>query len=1488
MRKLATILLTAALLLTGMTFLYEGAEAGATGSAPGTPVGVGGVGYIDVSWSPASGSPSQYYVYWGTVNGSIQISGFPTTVGGTTSHVTTSGSPDFSTPLPPGYTLYFQICADYGGSYTYSEWSAPVTTVDHPGTPTNLQASVSNGNVALSWSAPADDGGASIANYTVHRGTVSGALTQIASLPGSSLSYLDDSVAGGQTYYYALAAYNGYNSALTNEITVTLPAGKPGVTQNLQCAPGVDNMTLTWSAPSGDGGSAITDYRIYRSTVSGDELLIGSTGGTNLSYVDRAVTVGETYYYQVAAVNSLGESGRGSEVSIKYIAPPNAPRNLQGAAVPGEVKLTWEIPVDDGSSPIVWYDIYRNNVTAGDGWTWLWYTEGDLYFNDTDVQEGCTYQYEISAWNEDNVESVRSDTVEVRCSSPSEPLNITASALGKGGLVVSWDAPGTSDITGYVIYWGTSPGPYTWNRTCSADDVDHHEGGLSIMLGGLDDGTQYHVTVAAVNAIGTGPAGTPASATTSAGPGPVMNLGHYNNGPGKINVFWGPPSGYDPSDLTKYTIYRGTSLDSMTFLSDVPTNRTGFFDQGLQDGVTYYYRVTATDSIGEGAPATVSGKCGNPPSEPQDLTAVGGLNNITLTWEQPSYTGGGITGYYLYRCATTDGQYTLLIELDGSTTRYVDMVGQNKTWFYKLFAGSSMGAGEFSGAASASSYAPPGAPTMVSAEPGDGTVHLTWEAPGFEGRPSIAGYHIYRGTSPSAMAFLYDAGLSFEYSDAGLTNGNVYYYAVLAYSSDLSSSLSGIIEGSPGTTPSEPVLLPAKAGDSYVNVSWLPVANNGGRTITAYELYRLEGDVIDWSTKTMLISTTSVLEFNDTSVVNGHSYTYFVIALNELGSSGHGPMLTCVPCHVPDVPSDLKVEGGREIVHLEWTAPADMGGGVQHYLIYRGLTPESMALLATIGNQTSYADIDVIVGTMYYYSVSASNWAGEGSVCAPVGSSTIYWPSAPSNVVAAPDISEIHLTWGAPADDGNAAIGYRVYRSTSGGAPALIAELSGTDLAYDDVHVVAGVQYSYQVSAFNAAYEGERSVEVKAVPYNAPSAPRDVALAGGTKNVTVTWSAPSNDNGSAVLGYKVLIRSAGNSYSAQFDAGLTYRFVIGGLSNDLTYVLSVVAYNLAGDGVGSEEMQARTLAAPSAATIGVSAGNAWANISWTVPSSDAPITGYNIYRGTGAGSMALLKTVGTMAYFNDTSVVNGQAYYYSVSAISQVGEGIMSDAVPAIPFRAPDAPSGLEANAGVGYVALSWSSPDDGGAPVSGYNVYRGSAEGSMTWLAVVLSNGYNDTGVMGGESYRYRIVAVNAGGEGAPAEISATALFPPPAPTNLKVTRGGEGAIITWEMPSPNSTTAPATGFAIYRQVEGGEFVLIAVVNGSDARSFTDDGAPEGTAVYRVATLSGGVTAGARSMSQSFELSASDIEWPVLLVAAIILAGLMVLFILSFRRKDM
>jgi fibronectin type 3 domain-containing protein len=86
------------------------------------------------------------------------------------------------------------------------------------------------------------------------------------------------------------------------------PSAPTGLTATTAKGKGVQ---LSWNASTG-----ATSYNVYRSTsTTGTYALVASS--TSTSYKDTATTRGLTYYYEVTAVNSFGESQQSSSSSAK-------------------------------------------------------------------------------------------------------------------------------------------------------------------------------------------------------------------------------------------------------------------------------------------------------------------------------------------------------------------------------------------------------------------------------------------------------------------------------------------------------------------------------------------------------------------------------------------------------------------------------------------------------------------------------------------------------------------------------------------------------------------------------------------------------------------------------------------------------------------------------------------------------------------------------------------------------------------------------------------------------------------------------------------------------------------------------------------------------------------------------------------------------------------------------------------------------------------
>ena len=104
-----------------------------------------------------------------------------------------------------------------------------------------------------------------------------------------------------------------YTPTPTPTSTTQIPVVKtPSAPRDLLATPGDGYVNLMWIAPSDDGGSPITNYKIYRGTTSGEGTLLALVGNV-VTYTDNDVTNNQKYYYQVSAVNSVGEGEKSNE-----------------------------------------------------------------------------------------------------------------------------------------------------------------------------------------------------------------------------------------------------------------------------------------------------------------------------------------------------------------------------------------------------------------------------------------------------------------------------------------------------------------------------------------------------------------------------------------------------------------------------------------------------------------------------------------------------------------------------------------------------------------------------------------------------------------------------------------------------------------------------------------------------------------------------------------------------------------------------------------------------------------------------------------------------------------------------------------------------------------------------------------------------------------------------------------------------------------------
>jgi autotransporter-associated beta strand protein len=298
------------------------------------------------------------------------------------------------------------------------------------------------------------------------------------------------------------------------------------------------------------------------------------------------------------------------------------------------------------------------------------------------------------------------------------------------------------------------------------------------------------------------------------------------------------------------------------------------------------------------------------------------------------------------------------------------------------------------------------------------------------------------------------------------------------------------------------------------------------------------------------------------------------------------------------------------------------------------------------------------------------------------------------------------------------------------------------------------------------------------------AAPAGLAAVPTSGLVSLSWSATPG----ATSYHLKRATSPGGPYTPVISGilGNTASDPSAAIGTSYYYVIS--ASNPGGESANSAELAITTLAAP--VTLTATAGNNSVALSWNAV---AGATSYTLQRATSPGGpfTTLASGIGGTSR-SDTTALNGNAYFYQLTALNAGYESEPSSIATATPSASIDAPTGL-AGAPVSTGAnLTWN-------PVAGathYRVKRSTTSGGpyTTIANNLLAPSHGDTGLTNGTTYFYVVSAFNGSIESAnSAQISVVPAVPP---TTFTTASAGNWSSATWTPQQPISAFATTIVF--------------------------------------------------------------------------------------------
>ena len=607
--------------------------------------------------------------------------------------------------------------------------------------------------------------------------------------------------------------------------------------------------------------------------------------------------------------------------------------------------------------------------------------------------------------------------------------------------------------------------------------------------------------------------------------------------------------------------------------------------------------------------------------------------------------------------------------------------------------------------------------------------------------------------------------------------------------------------------PNHPTIISVIPGNKLVSLSWSQ-PNNGGSDITFYKIY------IEKDNEIIKVIESSLTHKIIDGLSNGTYYTFSVSAVNIIGESSSSTR-SVTTFDVPSQPTISSIPGNG-LVSLSWAAPSDNGGSpITGYKIIVKKDNQTVNTLNVDPLLTQKTVDGLSNGTQYTFYISSINIVGESSSSSTSITTNIVSPSQPTITSATPGNGSVSLSWSPPDNGGSPITGYNIVVQKDN---QIVKNINSSLNQKTIDGLLNGTYYTFSVSAINIV--GESSLSSISVTTNvvSPSQPTITSVTPGNGLVSLSWSSPSDNGGSPITGYNILVKKDNQIINTlNIESSVTQK-TIDGLSNGSQYTFYILAFNNVGEGSSSSISVTTNIVSPSQPNTSATPGDGSVSLSWAVlDNGGSPIIAYKILVKKDNQIVNTLNVDPSLNQKTINGLSNGTLYSFYISAVNSVGEGSSSSISTTTNIVSPSQPTITSATPGNGSVSLSWSLSDNGGSPITVYKIVIKKDTQIINTLSVDPSlNQKTIDGLSNGSLYTFYISAINNIGEGSSSSISVTTnIVSPSQPINISLSSSYDTISVEWFAPLDNGGS-PITGYKIVVK-KGTQIISTTNVGGAD-----------------------------------------------------------------------